>query len=303
MNEENKLGRLEKFIDWVNADEGLKQDNHIEEVEEHHEEEVVKETKQSKEATFFGEFRVFYSIFSVVVTCLIIGVLLFTVTNLPGHSGVENNPMINEVYNRYVFEGLKDTGATNLVTGIILDYRAFDTLGESFMLFVATSAIIMIIKETNTDGSQDKKESAVDTASWHPMILKTVVNIMFPFVIIFGIYVVMNGHLSPGGGFSGGAIIGAGLTLYAAANGIDKVREFFTFKTFKVAVGASLLFYALAKGLYFFSEINNLGIQFPLGTPGNILSAGLILPLNICVGIIVSCTIYALFALFSEGEV
>lgn len=41
----------------------------------------------------------------------------------------------------------------------------------------------------------------------------------------------------------------------------------------------------------------------PIGTPGNILSGGLILPLNIGVGILVACTVYALYSLFNEGEV
>ena len=43
-------------------------------------------------------------------------------------------------------------------------------------------------------------------------------------IILYGIYVILNGHLSPGGGFSGGSIIGAGLILYAAAYGVDKMR-------------------------------------------------------------------------------
>ena len=45
-------------------------------------------------------------------------------------------------------------------------------------------------------------------------ILESITEIVFPFVVIFGIYVVLNGHLSPGGGFSGGAILSAGLILY-----------------------------------------------------------------------------------------
>mgnify|MGYP006976618559 CR=1 FL=1 len=39
----------------------------------------------------------------------------------------------------------------------------------------------------------------------------------------------------------------------------------------------------------------------PLGTPGDILSSGLILPLNICVGLVVACTMYAFYAMFRKG--
>lgn len=143
-----------------------------------------------------------------------------------------------------------------------------------------------------------------------PVILRLIVSLVVPFIMVFGIYIIFNGHLSPGGGFSGGAILGAGLSLYAAAFGAQRTRRFFTFTTFKVASCAALLFYAIIKGISFFTgaaesfaHVGERSSLLPLGTPGNILSAGLILPLNICVGIIVACTIYGLYALFSEGEV
>lgn len=132
-----------------------------------------------------------------------------------------------------------------------------------------------------------------------PIILRLIVNMVVPFIMVFGLYIVFNGHLSPGGGFSGGAILGAGLALYASAFGAEKVRRFFTFKTFGILTSVALGFYAIVKGLVFFTK----GLPIPLGTPGSIFSSGLILPLNICVGIIVACTIYGLYSLFSEGEV
>lgn len=58
------------------------------------------------------------------------------------------------------------------------------------------------------------------------MILQKVAGFLVPLIIIFGIYVILNGHLSPGGGFSGGAIIGAGLILYLNAFGFAKTERF-----------------------------------------------------------------------------
>lgn len=136
-----------------------------------------------------------------------------------------------------------------------------------------------------------------------PLILRLSVMLVVPFIFVFGIYIIFNGHLSPGGGFSGGAILGAGLSLYSAAFGAERIRKFFTFRTFSRLSCVALLFYALVKGYSFFMGASHLPTGIPLGTPGNILSAGLILPLNICVGIVVTCTIYGLYALFSEGEV
>ena len=79
-------------------------------------------------------FQRFYKIMSVVLCLGIILVLLWTVASLPV-TGVASNPDNNEVAARYIERGLQETGAVNIVTGMILDYRAFDTFGESCVLF------------------------------------------------------------------------------------------------------------------------------------------------------------------------
>lgn len=134
-------------------------------------------------------------------------------------------------------------------------------------------------------------------------ILKLIAEIVLPFILIFGVYVVLNGHLSPGGGFSGGTILGSALILYSIAHGRESTRRFFKFSTFTKAISFSLLFYGLAKGYSFMTGAAQIDSGIPLGIPGNILSAGLILPLNIAVGIVVGCTIYGLFSLFTEGDI
>jgi len=241
--------------------------------------------------------RLVYQIFSVLLTVTIISVLLITEIEMPAF-GDPNNPTANEVYTRYIEQGVADTGATNIVAAMILDYRAFDTLGEAFVLLTAVIAVVMLIR---TPGAAAPK-SRVDMAE-QPFMLKYAVMLVVPFVIIFGIYILLNGHLSPGGGFSGGAVLGAGISLYAASYGIDKVRTIFTFKTFVICSVSALSFYSLAKGYSFIMGASGLSTGIPLGTPGNLFSAGLVLPLNISVGFVVACSAYGLYALFSEGEV
>jgi len=136
-----------------------------------------------------------------------------------------------------------------------------------------------------------------------PFVLRMVIGPLIPFIMLYGIYVLFNGHLSPGGGFSGGTILGAGLVLYSIAYGREKVSKFFTFKTFATLCSASLGFYVIAKGYSFMVGAAGGSTGIPLGTPGNILSGGLIFPLSVSVGIVVACTIYCFYALFSEGEV
>ena len=134
------------------------------------------------------------------------------------------------------------------------------------------------------------------------VILQKTATILVPIVLLLGVYVVLNGHLSPGGGFSGGAIMGAGLIMYVTAFGFAKARKIFTYKTYQLIVLVALLTYALSKCYSFYTGANHIESIIPLGTPGAILSSGLILVLNICVGFIVTCTMYCFYAVFRKGE-
>ena len=245
-------------------------------------------------------FRNLYKAIAVLTCFVIVAVLLATVCFLPPF-GSPDNPAHNEVSRKYLTDGVEDTGAVNLVAGMILDYRAFDTFGESCVLFTAAIAVIILLRNEGKRDAYDELLHEMEEPR-HDIILQKVAMLLVPLILTFGIYVVLNGHLSPGGGFSGGAIMGAALILYASAYGTKKARNFYSFKTYRLVVSACLGFYALAKGYAFFMGANHLPSGIPLGTPGALLSAGLILPLNICVGLIVASTMYVLYVLFSKGE-
>lgn len=244
--------------------------------------------------------KVFGSVYRTVaqVVCLAgMAVLLMTVSHLPPF-GSPDNPASNEVAGRYLEQGLAETGAMNMVAGIILDYRAFDTFGESLVLFLAAYSVVALMRR------QARGQIRGQTGErGKDIILEEVSRLLLPFILMFGIYVVLNGHLSPGGGFSGGTVMGAGLILYANAFGYERIHRFFCFRTYTVMSSGALLVYALSKGYSFFMGANHLESGIPLGTPGAILSAGLILPLDICVGIVVAGTMYCFYSLFREGEV
>ena len=249
----------------------------------------------------------FYRITAVVICLGIIWMLLQTAAFLPPF-GNPGNPANNEVSRRYIEQGMQETGAVNIVAGMILDYRAFDTLGESNVLFVAACSVIILLRITSgKDGkpSREQLESEAYDRMYEPkndMILQHVASFLVPVVLLFGIYVILNGHISPGGGFSGGAIMGAGLILYLNAFGFKKTERFFTFKTFKLVSLCALSFYALSKAYSFFTGANHLHSIITPGTPGRIFSAGLIPYLNIAVGLVVCCTMYAFYTLFRKGD-
>ena len=242
-------------------------------------------------------FRRLYHVTSILFCLFLIALLLVTVSYLPATGTIER-PVNNEVAERYIESGLEETGAVNIVAGMILDYRAFDTLGESHVLFVATITVLILLR-MNKKGSQGINDRIFEPKN--DTILQLVATFLVPIIIIFGIYIILNGHLGPGGGFSGGAVIGAGLVLYLNAFGFAKTERFFTEKTYKWVCFFSLSFYCLAKSYSFYTGANQLHSVIPKGTPGAILSSGLILPLNIAVGLVVACTIYAFYAMFRKG--
>lgn len=244
-----------------------------------------------------------YTVFSVLFCISLVFLLLTAVSRLP-QFGQGDNPVNNEVSRRYIEKGLEETGAVNIVTGMILDYRAFDTLGESHVLFIATCTVLILLRSDKKKGENSIEDMENNDRIYEPkndIILQTVARILVPPIIIFGIYVILGGHLGPGGGFSGGAVIGAGLILYLNAFGFAKTERFFTAKTYKWMSFGALACYALAKSYSFYTGANHIESVIPLGTPGAILSSGLILILNICVGIVVAGTMYTFYAMFRKG--
>jgi len=303
---------LSKLIHWVKgeADPYLGNIEITEHREQHPDEKLVRQHRLDRDSVLkqvfdrkhnklYRRFNLFYRVVSVVCCVALIGILLLAVSYLPP-VGSDNNPANNEVVDKYIEDGIADTGAVNVVTGMILDYRAFDTFGESNVLFIATCVVLGLLK-TSPDKQKKDAERERHYEPKDDSILQKITFALFPVILVFGIYILFNGHLSPGGGFAGGAIIGAGLILYANAFGFEKLSRFFTEKTYKTISFCALTFYCLAKSYSFFTGANHLPSFIPLGTPGNLISAGLILPLNICVGMVVACTMYAFYTLFKKG--
>ncbi len=290
------------FAKWVNGEEIPKADKSPKEEEP--------KKKKTRIKVSLNTFQGFYKPVVVMLTAVFIGFLLFVCVFTPKF-GVQDAPTNNEVSQKYIEEGLKDTGATNIVSSMILDYRAFDTLGESSVLFTAVMAVMILLRKDEGE-KKDKADIIEEEAiieeerieeKYPNIILKTVAKMVAPFIIMYGAYVILNGHISPGGGFSGGAIIGAGLILISLGTGRKTTKKFFNFKVFTAITSCSLLSYAGLKTYSFYTGAHHIETGVPLGTPGAILSSGFILPLNIFVGLIVACTMFGFYSLFTKGEI
>lgn len=244
-------------------------------------------------------FEWFYPLAATVLGLLMTFVLLYSVSRMPAFGRADTPANNSEVIRRYIEDGLTETGAVNIVAGVILDYRAFDTLGESHVLFTASVAVMILLLSF---GNAREKEQDLRILE-QDLILINTAKILIPVIILFGFYVILNGHLGPGGGFSGGAIIGAGLILYALSFGFGRLEKTINMKTYRIVVLAALLFYSLAKCYSFFCGANGMHTIFTAGIPGRILSAGLILPLNFAVGLVVACTMYGFYSIFARGKI
>ena len=236
------------------------------------------------------QVRLYWAL-ALLIGGVLTGALLAAALLLPP-AGSADAPALNEVPQRYLDSGVEETGAVNAVTGLILDYRAFDTFGESTVLFAAAMSVVMVLgRKDGRAGGRPGDE-----------ILRRTGQLVLPVVLLFGLYVVVNGHLSPGGGFSGGAVLGGGLILACFVAGQERVERLLTPRRTTALTVGSLLVYAALKGYSFYTGANHVGWEVPKGEPGSIFSAGFILPLNLCVGLIVACTIFTFYSLFSREE-
>jgi len=177
-----------------------------------------------------------------------------------------------KVGKHYINEGVKETGAVNIVTSVVVSYRGFDTLGEVTVLFIAAIGLGVVLS-----ASRKKAMREVTPAS---LVLSTGCRVLFPLILIFGTYIFIHGHLTPGGGFQGGAIIASGfLLIYLGC------RER------RISRAASNL--AESLGGLVFVIIGLLGLVFggyfllnflPKGTANALFSAGIIPIIYIAVG-------------------
>ncbi len=236
-----------------------------------------------------------YPVAAAGIGVLLVAILLAAVLGMPlfGEAG---NPTNNEVSEHYLEYGREETGSANAVTAMIISYRGFDTLGESCVLFLAvTSVMMLLLRDEKNTGEQDRRrQRREDEAlqSHGDPILKQAAWLLIPFVFLFAVYVLLNGETSPGGGFSGGTILGAGLILFSSAFGHRNVRVIMDKKTYAFVRTAGLLLYALLYGTYIFIGAN--------GLPNYL--EGMVLLIDLAVGLVVACTVYGFYALFSRGE-
>ncbi len=172
--------------------------------------------------------------------CITVGYLLFLgISDLP-EWGDPKSPVNSNVAGYYVENAYKQTKVPNLVTAVLADYRAFDTMFETCVVFIAVLGIFMLLKK-DEDETTDSEEKLTKEDN---LIIRVASRFMVPFIQLFGLYVVAHGHYSPGGGFQGGVILGASLILLAMAYDMDYVQRLLSMKNMIVLAAVGVLIFA-----------------------------------------------------------
>ncbi|MBE0700630.1 MAG: hypothetical protein IH571_02980 [Acholeplasmataceae bacterium] len=190
--------------------------------------------------------------------------------------------------------GFYETGSKNLVTAIYLDYRLFDSLFEAGILLIAVSGVMWIsqhkIKEKNANFMLDKFKT--------PELFITFSRLLFPIMLTFGFYVIINGHLSPGGGFQGGAIVATAILILYYID-ITKTMDVRLILTIEKLLFMLLVFVAVSS---FFTRGLLFTNFFQIDSPQEIKAIYLML-LNVIIGAKVALGLVAIFTAFlKEGR-
>jgi multicomponent Na+:H+ antiporter subunit B len=174
----------------------------------------------------------------LIVVILCGGVLLYATKDFPAW-GDPASPASTHVSPHYIEHALEETEVPNLVTAVLADYRSYDTLFETVVIFGAGVACFLLLRSFGArrrEGwyvrhiptsvvihfkkrpriPQSRFFERLDT-EWvpHDLIIMNICRILLPFIQLFALYVVAHGDFSPGGGFQGGVMFGATLVLMA----------------------------------------------------------------------------------------
>jgi multicomponent Na+:H+ antiporter subunit B len=211
---------------------------------------------------------------------LLVGGFAWAVTDLPGFGHYHHR------YGAYLAQhSVPQRAATNSVNVITFDYRGFDTLGEEFILFVAVVGVVVLLRrirgeeEEGDEGAGEEQPRASESLRWLGVASAA------PIAVIGG-YVVTHGQLTPGGGFQGGVILMAAITVVFVAGEfmlLLRLRARAQLLEMGEAVGAAGL------GVLGFAGLIATGIFFknflPHGSRGELFSGGFLFIANLAVGI------------------
>ncbi len=243
-----------------------------------------------------------YKVFAFIIGIPIAMFLIWGSKYLPSF-GSMHTPASDYLSPYYITQSYNDTHTPNIVTAILADYRSFDTLIETVVIFTAGIACLLILKVTGLHSTLITalftKTNKISCTLVHPhksIIVNTVTSILIPLTMLYSLYILFHGHYSPGGGFQAGILFGSSIIL-AFLEGTHPLRNKITLFKMVVLGALGVLLYATFGLVSVLQNGNFLNYRFLL-IPGmndaQKHSLG-ILGIEVGVFIAVSCTLVVIF--------
>jgi multicomponent Na+:H+ antiporter subunit B len=188
---------------------------------------------------------------------------------------------------------------TDVVTAVNFDYRGVDTMGEEFIFFAAVLGVAIILRAQRDEGRGHVEDYATGRAVPPTSDAVRVLGLgLTPPTVLFSIYIVVHGHLTPGGGFQGGVILATGVLLIYLAGEFDDLHGLYTETALErvEAIGGGgyvvIGLLGLIAGSAFLDNV------LPLGRTGNVFSAGTVPVINVVVGLEIGAGFILLLTVF-----
>jgi multicomponent Na+:H+ antiporter subunit B len=200
--------------------------------------------------------------------------------------------------------GVTERHATDLITALNFDIRGFDTLGEEFILFASVLGVVLILRQMRGEEERPAQHEADEhTFAGASEALRALSLMVIPVILAIGVYIIVHGQLTPGGGFQGGVILAAGPLAVFLAGRYLRMKVVAPHTLVELGEAAGAVGYALVgvAGLVF------VGVFFknflPLGIPGHLLSAGQMDVASAAVGLEVSGAFLVAFSEFLDQAI
>ena len=232
-----------------------------------------------------------------LITVLVIGAVLFYASQDFPQWGDPLSPASSNVSAYYLTHSMEDTSVPNVVTAVLADYRGFDTMLETVVIFCAGMGILLLLRVTSSLSKRQPPRRIFPVRKDPTLIVAC--RVLFPASMLFALYVISHGHHSPGGGFQGGVILGANFILMALAFNLHAAlmqlypRFNMSLAAFGVTLYASIGLLCLLLGGNFL-DYGVLSEYLPIG-PAEARSLG-ILGVEIGVGFTVMAIMFSIYA-------
>jgi multicomponent Na+:H+ antiporter subunit B len=208
-----------------------------------------------------------------------LGVLLAALLRLPAF-GCYRGPY-GDIISRVI---LPERHTPQSVAAVTFDYRGFDTLGEEYIFLTAVTGTVLLMRLKR----HERQTRAQDKAADHQVLgahdaVRAFGALLFAGTLLFGAYIVIHGHLTPGGGFQGGVLLASAFLYIYLCSEVEPFHELAPMPVFEILETLGAGGYVVL-GLVGLTQAAYLQNILPLGQPKSLFSAGTLPVLNILVG-------------------